>query len=197
MQNLIIKIRCVSRKQLFFSCCHVCISMTLECWGQYALENKDCIPSVGANRLYTVSQVYRLPERTVTSRSDGIPQSGAYGSLRKVGIPSSGVQRVKVMDCLNIQLRKPVDIMLSHDWPRGIYEFGNASWLVRKKPFFQEEMESGTLGSPPAEELLHLLKPDYWFAAHLHVKFPALVSHQVSIIIQFTVHVILLFYYMW
>ena len=96
MQNLFIKIRCVSRKQSFFSCCVVCISMTPECWGQYALENKDCIPSAGADRLYTVSQVYRLPARTVTSRSDGIPQSGAYGSLRKVGIPSSGVQRVKL-----------------------------------------------------------------------------------------------------
>ena len=69
--------------------------MTPECWGQYALENKDCISSVGADRLYTVSQVYRPPARTVRSRSDGIPQSGAYGSLHKVGIPSSGVQRVK------------------------------------------------------------------------------------------------------
>ena len=94
MQNLIIKIRCVSRKQLFFSCCLVCISMTPECWGLYAFENKDCIPSAGADGRCTLSQVYRLPARTVTSHSDGIPQSGAYGSLRKVGIPSSGVQRV-------------------------------------------------------------------------------------------------------
>ena len=87
MQNLVIKIRCVSRKQLFFSCCVVCFSMTPECWGLYALENKDCIPSSGADRLYTVPQVYRLPTR--------IPQSGGVGNLHKVGIPSSGVQRVK------------------------------------------------------------------------------------------------------
>ena len=64
------KIRCVSQKQLFFSCCVVCISMTPECWGLYALENKDCIPSSGADRLYTVPLVYRLPARAVTSRSD-------------------------------------------------------------------------------------------------------------------------------
>ena len=95
MQNLVIKIRCVSRKQLFFSCCVVCFSMTPESWGLYALENKDCIPSSGADRLYTVPQVYRLPTRAVTSRSDGIPQSGGVGNLHKVGIPSSGVQRVK------------------------------------------------------------------------------------------------------
>ena len=106
MQNLIIKIRCVSRKQLFFSCCLVFISMTPECWGQYALENKDCIPSAGADRLYTVSQVYRLPARTVRSRSDGIPQSGAYGSLRKVGIPSSGVQRVNKLVCSQLSTRR-------------------------------------------------------------------------------------------
>ena len=81
MQNLFIKIRCVSRKQLFFSCCVVCISMTPECWGLYALENKDCILSAGADRLYTVPQVYRLPARAVTSRLDGIPQSGGVGKF--------------------------------------------------------------------------------------------------------------------
>ena len=49
--------------------------------GLYALENKDCIPSTGADRLYTVPQVYRLPARAVTSRLDGIPQSGGVGKF--------------------------------------------------------------------------------------------------------------------
>lgn len=32
----------------------------------------------------------------------------------------------------------------------------------------------------PAEELLHLLKPDYWFAAHMHFMFLALVQHKLE-----------------
>ncbi|XP_049848881.1 lariat debranching enzyme A-like [Schistocerca gregaria] len=71
-----------------------------------------------------------------------------------------------------------LDIMISHDWPRGIYQFGDVSQLLKKKPFFRREIESNTLGNPAAEWLLNVLRPSYWFAAHLHVKFPALVLHE-------------------
>ena len=64
MQNLFIKICCVSWKQLFFSCCLVCICMTLECWDQYTLENK-----VFFRRL------------AVIHRAAGIPTSGACGNI--------------------------------------------------------------------------------------------------------------------
>ncbi|KAJ3065844.1 lariat debranching enzyme [Podochytrium sp. JEL0797] len=78
------------------------------------------------------------------------------------------------------QIAQPLDIFVSHDWPRGIYHFGNKGLLLRQKSFFEHEVNTNTLGSEVNERLLHLLKPEYWFAAHLHVKFAALVPHAVK-----------------
>ena len=79
----------------------------------------------------------------------------------------------------SLQISRHLDIFISHDWPRGIYDFGDAHTLLRRKKHFREEVANGTLGSPPLEELLHHLKPGYWFSAHLHCKFAAVVRHDV------------------
>lgn len=79
------------------------------------------------------------------------------------------------------QLSGKVDIFMSHDWPRGIQEYGNKAQLLRFKPHFAADIESGQLGSRPLEELLKHVQPDYWFAAHLHCKFAALVPHNNNI----------------
>ncbi|KAM6225044.1 lariat debranching enzyme [Rhynchocyon petersi] len=76
------------------------------------------------------------------------------------------------------QLKQPMDVFLSHDWPRSIYHYGNKKQLLKTKSFFRQEVENNTLGSPAASELLEHLKPTYWFSAHLHVKFAALMQHE-------------------
>ncbi|XP_972250.2 lariat debranching enzyme [Tribolium castaneum] len=83
------------------------------------------------------------------------------------------------------QLSQPLDIFLSHDWPSGIWQYGNAAQLIRFKPFFEEDISRGQLGSKPTEELLNHLKPDYWFSAHLHCKFAAVVPHECGKITKF------------
>eukprot|EP01134_Creolimax_fragrantissima_P006461 CFRG6461T1 len=75
------------------------------------------------------------------------------------------------------QIRTPINIVLSHDWPRDIHSHGDAKRLVQKKKFFEEEVRTKTLGSPPYETLLNTIRPQYWFCGHLHVKFAALVKH--------------------
>lgn len=76
-----------------------------------------------------------------------------------------------------MQMSDPIDIFMSHDWPQGIYYDGDHQGLVRKKNFFKEEVQEGSLGSPAAKQLLEVLKPRFWFSAHLHVKFSAAVRH--------------------
>lgn len=68
-------------------------------------------------------------------------------------------------------------IFLSHDWPVDITRYGNQSHLLRIKPHFREDIEQRKLGSPPLQQILEEFKPDFWFAAHLHVKFPAVFPH--------------------
>ena len=77
---------------------------------------------------------------------------------------------------MSFQLPKP-HIFLSHDWPASIEHHGNLGDLLRRKPFFKDDVRNGTLGSPPLFELLKTLKPDWWFSAHLHIKFEATYLH--------------------
>ncbi|QRW17124.1 RNA lariat debranching enzyme [Rhizoctonia solani] len=67
---------------------------------------------------------------------------------------------------------------MSHDWPVDITQYGDVAGLLKHKPFFRSDIEKGELGSPPMMDLLRSLRPSYWFSAHLHCKFEALVNHE-------------------
>lgn len=39
-----------------------------------------------------------------------------------------------------MQLQQPLDVFLSHDWPRGIAHHGDTAQLLRNKPFLKAEV---------------------------------------------------------
>ncbi|KAA0201264.1 hypothetical protein HAZT_HAZT009385 [Hyalella azteca] len=127
--------------------------------------------NVGGLRIGGISGIYKGIDY-LKGRYERPPYTES--SIRSVyHVRNLEVFRMKQLD----KTAAPLDIFLSHDWPRGVTQFGDANKLVRQKPFFKDEVESNTLGSKPAQELLHYLQPRYWFAGHLHIKFVALVDH--------------------
>ena len=89
------------------------------------------------------------------------------------------VYHVRQFDVTKLGLLRHPDIFLSHDWPNGVEQYGDVPNLLRRKPFFRDEVLSSSLGSPPLQALLRDLKPRFWFSAHLHVRFAATVTHGV------------------
>ncbi|KAE8453560.1 hypothetical protein EG329_010421 [Mollisiaceae sp. DMI_Dod_QoI] len=76
-----------------------------------------------------------------------------------------------------LQLKTQVDIGISHDWPRAIERHGDERALFRMKPDFEQESKDGTLGSLAATYVMDRLRPPYWFAAHMHCRFPAIKTY--------------------
>lgn len=76
-----------------------------------------------------------------------------------------------------LDVRSPVDIGLSHDWPRRVEYHGDCERLFAERPHFLKSARADNLGSEPAERVLNHLRPRFWFSGHMHVGFRATVHH--------------------
>lgn len=90
------------------------------------------------------------------------------------------IYHVKPKNYLKLLMSGTSDVVLSHDWPQNIWDWGNKAKLLKSKPFFKSDIETGELGSPLARNVLHHLKPRYWFSLHLHCRFTARVEHKLE-----------------
>jgi lariat debranching enzyme len=72
-----------------------------------------------------------------------------------------------------MQLRTRPEVVMSHDWPRGVEHYGDIRTLLKIKPFFRQDIDSQQLGNDLHRHVLSSLRPAYWFAGHLHVKYKA------------------------
>jgi lariat debranching enzyme len=77
-----------------------------------------------------------------------------------------------------LQVRFPVDIGISHDWPRRVEWYGDYKKLFADRPGFFESAKIDNLGSAPAEQVMNHLRPKYWFSGHMHIKYSAVVEHK-------------------
>ncbi|KAF9990747.1 lariat debranching enzyme [Mortierella antarctica] len=136
------------------------------CPGIYFLGFGGVI-NVGGLRISGMSGIYK----------SGHYQSGHYETFPLNDNHKRSIYHVRKYDVYKmLQVKEPMDIFLSHDWPLGIEQFGDVQWLLRKKKFFKDEIRDNTLGSLAYEHVLTSLKPAHWFSAHLHVRFTAVVQ---------------------
>lgn len=141
--------------------------------GVINIFKKTSSSTMSSLRIAGISGIY-TPHHYKLGRFEVPP----YGQSEIRSVYHTREVEVKRLQALASMNERPIDIFLSHDWPRGIYHHGNVNNLLKKKPFFHKEVLDNALGSPANEQLLHLLRPRYWFSAHLHVKFSAQVQHQ-------------------
>lgn len=87
-----------------------------------------------------------------------------------------------------MQIEQPVDIVVSHDWPTGITQYGDTETMLRLKDRtgqLRGEINSGQLGNPHTMALLKKLKPKLWLAGHMHIKYAAIYEHADGSITRF------------
>ena len=112
----------------------------------------------------------------------GIWNAGDYNKPHRERVPYGNrevrsVYHVREWDVRRLcNLRTQVDVGVSHDWPRGVEWEGDWKGLFKRKDLFEKDAREAKLGSVAARKVMDRLRPKWWFSAHLHCKFSALVQ---------------------
>ena len=128
----------------------------------YHLGHSGCV-QVGGLRICGISGIY----------SDRDYPLGYFESFPFSQSELRSVYHTRSFEVLKLKHMKNVDIFMSHEWPRRVYHYGDLFELLRRKPYFKQDIQSDVLGCPGCEELLNEVKPKRWFSAHLHCSFEA------------------------
>lgn len=99
-------------------------------------------------------------------------------SLPYLLLTIKSIYHVKPKNYMKFLLSGTSDISMTHDWPQWVWKWGDHRRLLRHKPYFKSDMNSGRLGSPLASIALDRLRLRYWFSLHLHTRFTANVKHK-------------------
>jgi len=91
----------------------------------------------------------------------GIYKSGDYrkGIYERIPYDRGSIRSVfhtREVDTFKLaQVSGPIDVFISHDWPRGVTRFGDERSLLRRKPFFREEVHFRACRQPsPARVMI-------------------------------------------
>ncbi|KAG8527663.1 uncharacterized protein KY384_007816 [Bacidia gigantensis] len=128
------------------------------------------------------ANVIRCGDLRIASMS-GIWKGYSYKKPHSERVPYTPSELRSIYHVREINVRKllllqeQVDIGISHDWPRAIEWSGNHKQLFNFKPHFEQDSRDERLGSAAAKYVMDRLRPPYWFSAHMHAKFSAIVKY--------------------
>ncbi|KAK6589375.1 Dbr1p-like RNA lariat debranching enzyme [Cryptosporidium xiaoi] len=100
--------------------------------------------------------------------------------IRQYEIQKILLLKENILNLINSDTDRKVNIFISHDWPRGIEKYGNVKYLFKRKPYIKKDVQSNNFGTPGFLEIINNLRPNYWFSGHHHCFFDASIPFESS-----------------
>lgn len=127
------------------------------------------IVNFGGLRISAISGIHKRHD-AYSGHFEALPYDN--GTIRSA-YHTRALEVYRMIQINNQEDQQPVDIVMTHDWPLNIHSNGDVDYLLKRKPFFKQDISRNELGSALYQPLVPHLKPRYWFSAHLHVLFEA------------------------